>query len=178
MELTQITDYQAIAESLLIEQYKDSVNLIGVLNTKSEQANDLEQAIFEVRDSIYLDVATGAQLDIIGHVWNVPRVGLNDNEYRAAIEFKVALRISGTIPELIQILKSVYGATYVEYFPQYPAKFLIISDADINQTELESISPAGVGVFFIDPDIDETFYVDEEGSYYISEDNNFYGPEE
>lgn len=177
IELVQETNYQESALSLLMAQYSNAEKLQGILSAKSNQANDLEQAAFEVRDSIYLEDAAGTQLDIIGKIYDVSRAGMSDSEYREEIEAKIALKISGTIPEVINILKSIYSATYTEYYPQYPGKYLMITDADISQEDFEAISPAGIGVFFKETDEDGTYYVSEDGSFYVSEDNKFYGSE-
>ena len=165
------------SKNLLIEQYKNADNLKSILSAKSAQANSLEQAIFEVRDLIYLDTATGKQLDILGKIWDVPRMGMADEQYRDAIQRKIALKISGTIPEIINILKSLYSATYVEYYSQYPAKYLLITDANITQSELEAISPAGVGVIYKKVDQDETYFVFQDNSFCITETIEFLGPE-
>jgi hypothetical protein len=151
-EIEQITDYQTRALRKFLAQYKDSTNLHTIVDGKSEQLNDLEQALFEIRDLIYVDIATGAQLDILGRVWDVSRAGKNDTEYRDAIYIKISLRISGTLPEIIIILENFYGATYIEYYTKYPAKYFLLTDADISVIELERISPAGVGVIIKDKD--------------------------
>jgi hypothetical protein len=145
-ELEQITDYQQEALEVLLTQYEDSIYLRGLISGKSYQADDIEQALFEIRDLFYLDTATGTQLNVIGKIWNVNRSGRNDEDYREAIYFQISLKISGTIPEIRAILKAFYGATYILYAPQYPAKYLLLTDANISIADLERISPAGVGV--------------------------------
>lgn len=145
-ELIQITDYQAEALKVLLVQYKDSVNLQGVISGKTYQVDDLEIALFEIRDLFYLDVAEGQQLNVFGRIWNVLRDGKNDTEYREAINFQISLKISGTLPEILSVLKAFFDATYMEYYPHYPAKYLLVTDATITRTELENITSAGVGV--------------------------------
>lgn len=153
-EIEIILDYQEEALKLLLAQYKDSVKLQGLIDGKSKQIDDIELALFEIREGFYLDDAIGAQLDIIGKIWDVERKGLNDTEYRQSIYFKISLKVSGTLKEIISILKSFYGATYVEYHPQYPAKMLLLTDATASAEAIERFAPAGVKVIVKDKDDD------------------------
>ncbi|MGD9157047.1 MAG: DUF2612 domain-containing protein [Desulfobacteraceae bacterium] len=168
-EMMQETDYPQIAFNLLIQQYKESSNLMAVLEAQGLQANELEQAIFEVRDLFFLDTAEGVQLDVIGKIFNLRREGLSDEDYRDAIEIKWSLRVSGTVDEIINVLKFAYGATSVDYIPAYPAGFVLIADGTVTQDILTQLCPAGVFGFLLDDD--RCYIMDHEET--LAEDSDF-----
>ena len=65
MDIQKITDYNYNL-ILMIQQYKDKPKFKGIVEGMNDQANDLETAIFEIRDNFWLDTAEGVQLDVIG----------------------------------------------------------------------------------------------------------------
>jgi hypothetical protein len=155
-DMTQITDYSAILE-LLAEQYKTSEKMRGILDAMCISADDLEDALFEIRSQFWIDTAEGAQLDILGAVFGLERTaGLADADYREQLEFKLAnLFASGTPEDIINTIIGLYGGTFVDYSRDgLTASFNIITDATITQTQLDSISPAGVGSHLLCPLLD------------------------
>jgi hypothetical protein len=146
-EIIQKTDYSENLTNVL-EQYKDSTKLQALIDSPNISANDIEQALFEIRDEFYVDTAVGAQLDVLGIIFQVPRAGLNDTEYRTQIKLKGGLLSGSGEPEfIISVLKSLYGATSVKYYPGFPsepASYTVISDSTITEPELNIFSPAGV----------------------------------
>jgi len=151
--ITKITDYNYNLE-LFISQFQISTKLKGIIETANNSANDIEISLFEIKDEFNLDIAVGVQLDIIGIIFNLERAGMSDEFYRIAIKQKSSLAYSGEPDSIIEILKAIYEATYVEYYPSYPAKYYLITDAVVVSKTLEAISPAGVngyiGVFILD----------------------------
>jgi hypothetical protein len=146
MSIEQITDY-SVNLVLLQEQYKKSNKLIGIIEADNDQADDLEKALFEIRDEFYLSTAVGVQLDVVGNIFNVNREGMNDNDYREAIESRSTLVGSGEPEFVIKTLLSIYGATYVNYIPAYPtvpAAYYLQTDATMDIESLRTISPSGV----------------------------------
>lgn len=149
-EIQQITDYD-VNLNLILEQYKKSVNLKGILSSSNDQADDLETALFEIRDLFYLSTATGIQLDIIGSIFGESRDGDLDPAYRARIEFRASLVGSGEPEYIINVLKNQYGATFVDYYSAYPAGFYVVTDAIITNTQLENLAPSGVQAYLAEP---------------------------
>ena len=150
-EITQITDYSSNL-TLILEQYKESDLLKDLIDIMNNQADDLEQALFEIRDEFWLNVAIGNQLDILGGIFGLARKGMSDSDYRTALIGKAALITSGEPETIITLLKLLYEATYVDYwgsFPVIPAGFYLHTDAEITMQELERISPAGVQPYLI-----------------------------
>jgi len=182
-EIVRITDYYAEALELFIEQYKNSTNLQEVIRSSTLQADDLETAIFEVRDLFYIDTAEGEQLDVIGRVRNEERLGRNDNDFRAAIQLRISLKISGTIRQIQNVLISFYGATYIDYIPVYPAKVFLITDAQIPIQALTELTPAGVGILCRERNDDDNpvFGFEDDAIdnvFAVTQDLEFFGKEE
>ncbi len=143
-------DYPTIAVSLLIERFKDSEDLQKLLEIMTVAVMDLQTTVFEIDDIFVLPTATGAELTIIGNIWDVSRrldIVETDDDYRTKIEVKAVLSVSGTIPEIKKVLYTFYNATYVDYMKAYPAGYHLLTDANITQIALNSITIAGVQAF-------------------------------
>lgn len=164
-EITKITNYDDNLE-LLIQQYKDKINFVGILQALNSQANDLEEALFEIRDNFWIDSAEGNQLDIIGEIQGELRQGRNDIDYRAAIRARIVVNNgSGEFETIITALTQLLGATIVQLQNLGDAFLFIWTDLTIDLTVFNTILrfiPAGVGllitsgssnpfVFFGDP---------------------------
>jgi hypothetical protein len=129
---------------LLIEQFKDSEKFKALIDSDNARAQDIETAVFEIRTEFEIDDAVGAQLDILGQVWNEERLGMDDDTYRAAIKAKSSNQFSGEPENIFAVLISIFGATYINYRPFYPAKYYINTDVDISSENLVQFSPSGV----------------------------------
>lgn len=146
-ELIQNTNYSTNLR-LLLEQYKDKDNLKGLIDADNVQANDIEAALFEIRNLFWIATATGVQLDIIGKIMGIERKNRTDVDYAILLTAAAAIANDPTPETIISALKILYDATSVIYRPFYPAKFYLFTDATITLPELEIISPSGVGVLF------------------------------
>lgn len=142
--IDKIGDYNINLE-LMLEQWKSSEKLKGVISASMTRANDMEDAIFEVRDLMDIDNGEGLSLDYIGKVWNTDREGNDDAAYRILLKQTKAKSFSGEPESIIEILKATYGATFVQYSPEYPGKYRLVTDAFLSQSILDNISVAGVG---------------------------------
>ena len=143
-------DYPQIALSLLIERFRDSEDLKKILNITAEASMELQTTIFEIRDRFILPTAQGAELTIIGDVWDTSRrldIVETDEEYKIKISAKAVLSISGTIAEIKEVLYLFYDATYIEYITAYPAGYHLLTNATITQLGLDKITAVGVKSF-------------------------------
>ncbi len=167
--IEQITDYDVNLE-LILTQFQDSEKLKGIISSAHKSANDIEQALWEILTEMCLDNAIGAQLDIIGRVFDVDRAGQTDEEYREAIRIKASTSYSGEPEAIISILRSMFGASFVDYAPLYPGKFYAYTDLGLTSADLEKFAPAGVGALFgyAIVDYDGKFLVDEQGNKIIA----------
>lgn len=150
--MVPIASYSARVLRFMLYQYRNSDNLRGIVAASCGQADDLETALFELRDNFFLGTAAGAQLDILGEIFGVPRNGQDDAAYRTAIRLRAASQFSATPEDVIQSMFAFFGATYARYSDRtWPAAFTLETDAAITQAELEAISPAGVACYLISP---------------------------
>jgi hypothetical protein len=155
---------------LLIGRYKDSNNFKKLLNVFNKGADEIEKAMFEIRDLFWLNTAVGKQLDIIGDILNALREGRDDDEYRNYIKEIIQLLNSGAPEQIISALKSLYGFTgNIIYRHEYPAGYFIFGDYGLDNIFLQRFNPAGVKSFFAIPiaqgdlDLDEPWLVDAHG---------------
>ena len=150
-ELVKITDYNYNLEFLL-SQYADSQNFRNLLKSSSALFDDIEEALFEIRDLFFIDEATGRQLDIIGSIFFEERGGRDDADYRLAIKGVAAFTNSGTPNNIISILEDIYNVEVLDYSlpPDQPATYSIIikqnpnNERDVTASILDILSPAGV----------------------------------
>jgi len=130
MTLTKITDHaQRILDDLL-EQFKDKPNLEAILTAIGRQAQDLEDAFWQLLLDRFLPNAVGAQLDIIGRIVRRDRADLSDDVYRAILRGKIAANLSsGTHPEVLRVvelcLDSDNTGAIIEVVLEYPAAVTI-----------------------------------------------------
>lgn len=124
-----------------------STRFKGLLSAQLDRAQDLEDMLFELRAGLFLDQAIGAQLDLLGRVYNETRQGRADDEYRTGIRVKAATVVNGTPDEICIFLKLAFGFTSVAYTPEYPGAFFIEPPSGLSVKDLERISPAGIGAF-------------------------------
>jgi hypothetical protein len=123
-----------------------STNFKGVLEAHLTQGDSLEAAFEELRAGMYLDTAEGTQLDILGNVFGELRNGRTDTDYRQALRTRAAATVNGSPDEITTFLELAYGTPGLSCIPQYPAAFYI-PDSPATTTQLQTIAPAGVGVF-------------------------------
>lgn len=152
IEIVKITDYDVILE-LLIQQFKDKPNFNGILQALNAQAEDLETAIFEIRDNYWVDTAEGDQLDVLGAIQNESRLGRNDTAYRAAILARIGVNNgSGEFETIINALINLFGATVAQLKNAGNANLYIWTDLTLVETDfnkLQSIVAAGVKIYVI-----------------------------
>lgn len=145
--ITQKTDYST-GLKLFLTQYKNSTKLKGVVDSAYDRADDIELALFEIRDEYWLSTAIGDQLDVLGSIFQVSRDGDIDADYRARIQAKASLIASGEPESIISILKDIFGGTFAIYYqstyPSPPAMYYVYSDGTITIAELIAYSPSGV----------------------------------
>ena len=125
-----------------------STRLKAWIAASLSQADDLETALQELRDGLWIRTATGANLDILGRVYGESRSGRDDIAYRQAIHVRAATVVNGTPDEITTFLELAFGVPGLSIIPQYPAAFYIV-DSPATTSQLESIAPAGVGAFAV-----------------------------
>lgn len=161
MSELQIRDFSSYTD-LLPVQFKDSENLIKLLEIFLDQVEELnlsQQTL--ASESTDLEAASGYQLDLIGNLLGVRRVGLNDEDYRDAIRFGISVNTgSGTPEDVIGFLQTITKATKVRYWEHYPAcTVLETNGTNIPKaipSTLDNVTPAGVqtgGIIVVEDNI-------------------------
>lgn len=158
-DITKITDFDARILSLIIGQFQETNTLSGIIEAMNIQAQDYENAIFELRDEFWLTIAKGNQLDIIGSILGLERASRTDSEYRIALQAWINISLGSGEPEIIiSAINLLYNPNELEYIPNYPAKYYLFlwdttleESIDVNKDILDSLSPLGVEALQIEP---------------------------
>lgn len=115
-------DHVAKGIALLLQQWRTSSKLVGILATYLRIFQDLEDVTWDVINSRMLDTAVGAQLDMLGDLVGESRRGRNDIDYRAAVRLRIRVnRSQGRAVDVIDIATQGSGAP-VKY-REYPESF-------------------------------------------------------
>jgi len=127
------------------------MNLHEILKSASAQMQEISQALNDLHTLRSIENAFGLSLDGIGEIIGELRAGREDDEYRAAIKFRIGINISSGQPEtIISVTKSATEASFVQYQEIYPAKVLLTVNGGIPPSGLkiaiQKILPAGVGL--------------------------------
>ena len=121
--------------------------VVGIVRLLAEEYQRLEDAIQEMLPILDVSQMGGVNLDVIGRILNTPRkTSEADAAYRSRLLTARGFIVSGTLEQIISYLKNVYGATSITIATETTGVLVILTDAEVTQGQLESISPAGVGV--------------------------------
>ncbi len=143
MSLTQITDYSIFdggESKSLIQYFQEFDEFTGMLDVLNTQFEDLEAALFQLIEDLWLTTAVGVQLDILGEHLNLPREGRDDETYRSLLQLKAKVNAgAGTPEDLISAIVTLYGATVVNYIPDYPGKVIVEQNGTIGLFVLDDL---------------------------------------
>lgn len=104
-----ILDHKQIYKSRLLQQYRSSVNLIGLIDALIAGQGDLELVLDQLLTQRGIDTAFGAQLDIIGEIVGQPRTIVN----LAGLEFFGYVGAAGDIDGYGSLENNSVGARYI-----------------------------------------------------------------
>lgn len=95
---------------LLLEQFKDSSNIVTILALIAEMKQVLDDAVIGVGKLRLINTSTGVYLDNIGEELGVPRNGASDEDYRIVLKIRsYRTQTSGTRPQIIDMLSRFTG---------------------------------------------------------------------
>lgn len=138
--ITEINNHADLAKRRVLEQFKGSPRLLGMLDGLCINIQELENVFFDIKDNLSIFNSTGVNLDIWGDILNQPRNGLSDDtEYRIVLLAKIAQNVSqGTAEELIALLTLLTNPTKIIYSELQPAELVmtILSPTPIGSYEL------------------------------------------
>lgn len=150
----RITDHADLAVDRLLAQYKDDELMVARIRAFGAQAQEIEDALWQILDLSNLDAATGAVLDRFGVLLYQERGAMTDEEYRARLRLRIIqLQSQGTAEELIYIFKTLMRCDVVQMVEFYPADFVLLTaigaDPVLDTAEIldaiQKAKPAGVG---------------------------------
>lgn len=154
MTIATISDHKAQARARLISQYKQATNLIAILDCLNEQTQESEDAIHELFEGRWIDVAEGDVLDDFGTIVGQDRLGFDDDFYRILIYAKIGENVSqGETERVIDVYKIITRASIAQLSERYPAGVMLLSDGTINpitaqfiMERLQNVVGAGIRV--------------------------------
>lgn len=170
--MEKIESYKEEGDKYVLEQYKNSSKLRGVVDALLAQCDDLEAAFFEILGSIDLQTAIGPALDYLGDIVGVTRKpGETDDAYRTRIYQYRDLQGAPTHEGLREALHLLTGQTRIGLYPNWPAELYWVPPQaekyDLSQIVSDSMT-SGASL------VQGTFLCCEDGESYgliVLEDN-------
>lgn len=149
-----IQDYPAELRAKVYSWFRQNPRISALIEAIGTTAQAVEDEMFDVLVSSYIDTATGLSLDNIGSWYGARRGSLNDSEYRRLLRVtRRAQRSNGELPVLLDIVATAMDDPEPEAFPAYPAAFRISFTATASAALLSRLKPLvedatklGVGV--------------------------------
>jgi hypothetical protein len=146
--LAKIDNHAELALARVAEQYKNSTRLRGLIESVADQAQEIDDALWQLATERYLHSdaeiggatvnyeAVGEQLDVIGRILDESRGAFTDDEYRLVLKGKIkVLKSSGTAEELIAIFYAVEPDSTITVRTDPPAYVVVILSDPITATE-------------------------------------------
>jgi hypothetical protein len=126
---TQNTEHAAEAVSHLIQFFREGPRNQAVLESVMAQVQEVEDALWYMRNAFDVNTAVGEQLEFLGRRVGEGRQDRTDAQYRAAIRVRILVNMSeGTLPELLAICVGINPTgTYIAR-DLYPAAMSIEAD--------------------------------------------------
>lgn len=159
--LQQNTGVVDLAVERLLEQFCEKPLIEALVRPVARQMQQLEDAIWTLMFARNIDTATGAMLEDIGDLVDLPRNALSDSDYRAAIILRAfQLRAFGTSKNMFTLAQLQLGDGYnIEVLTDHSATFTFEVQEQVTQVQADRLHsliaqsvPAGVyysTVFFI-----------------------------
>lgn len=120
MSLPTPIDHVELMLNRLLSQWDDSSNIKGMIQSYAERLNGLEDVFFQLLNNRGIYTAVGAQLDIIGELFGVRRLGRIDDQYRAAILQKITTSgTDGTTEVFMDVLRTISDSSFVDFWEHH-----------------------------------------------------------
>jgi len=143
----QDTTITADALGQMLDQFDGSTNLRLLAASYLDQLQALEDAAWPLLAERGLANATGDRLDGIGEIFNVPRGGRSDTNYRLALTVEIAvLQSNGTEADLLTIAELVIqmGTPDYEFVENFPKGVTIRPIDNAVSVSLSMLAGAGL----------------------------------
>ena len=141
--------YRKTALSRLVGQFDDKPRVKALVESMVTPLEDLSADFEQLKNSRWIDTASGAQLDGCGHIVGVARISREDEEYRTAIKARILSNTSKATPrDLIEGVRFLTKPDEIQYLESYPACAILFTDGEQvpegSQTILQDIAPAAI----------------------------------
>lgn len=162
----QITDYVQRTLDLRIQQFKEKPRIAAIITALASQIQEIEAAAFQLLTQRSLFTAVGVQLDQIGNILGLARLGLSDNDYRAQLGGQILINTAqGDTERIIEIVRILTGSSFVAFHDLTPGNGEVGFDGTITQTEaifkakIDSAASAGVRLILVEGTLGNSFRV-------------------
>jgi hypothetical protein len=150
--------WDAVKE-LVLEQYKGSPNLVGLIRAVVEEsAQPLEDAAIDLHDALDIEKASGKWLDILGKLVCTSRnPGESDDDYRERVIVTTKETTAGTPDYAIKVAKILSGDPHPQYMDEATATFFVYDGPrpdgeggleqgghQLSRAQVRKLAPAGV----------------------------------
>ena len=154
-------DWKVYNKPPYFPQYLSRGDTKKLVSYDDGQLVELDRCIDKMSDQYDLDRAKGIFLDRLGKLKDEPRNGNNDDLYRLMIRLRILLdTANGSIPDIIKVIKFLYGSEIVHIVPNYPAAIIIMHDGETAPVNFNSIITQVIGAG-IGYETRELFYFNE-----------------
>ena len=156
--IANISDHIEASKRRLLQQYKDSPRITALIEILfGQQVQEIEDAAHQFYSRLDIDNAEGVQLDRVGTIVGLTRIGWEDSVYRILLKAKIGKNVShGTIEDVISVWRLLAQANEVQVVETYPAQIDLYSDTPIDGTIatfvrdlMQDVVAAGVRVDFL-----------------------------
>lgn len=143
--------HEANGVDRLLERFKGRPNFEALLRIFLKRVQHFDDVVYELYTGVWLDNATGAQLDNLGDVVGEQRLGRSDTLFRLGVRARILInRSNGKVPELLKLARLLVGdSPDITYTPQPPAAFSldiigVTSDPQTVHDLLDQMRGAGI----------------------------------
>lgn len=152
-------DHTERALDRLLSQWENSPKLKGLIKSFSEEVDELEDCLFQMLNERGIYTAVGAQLDIIGALFDIGREGRTDTQYRNAILEATGIDgQDGTTEVFMQSLRTHTGSDFVDFWEHLSGDVhALLGDGFYYNSwaDLQNNVPAGVSLrIYVDDQFD------------------------
>lgn len=139
-ELTQNTTISDDAVARLLYQFQDKTYIEGLVQSFTDQLQDIENIVFNVRDDRWIDTAEGEQLNLLGQIVGAERGGRSDDDYRNLIIAQIGRNTSkGRATDIFTIFNLLTSSDRCYLVQLFPAAIGIYADHDITALNTDDI---------------------------------------
>lgn len=161
-----ITNYFLEQKKYVLEQYKQSTKLLGVIGAALEPSDEIETALREISDDFNIDDAVGPMLDYYGLYFGIERrIGETDEQLRMRVRLGSGTEDLPTNEAIYNYFKIALGITDMILCPVWPAGLYFVLGQGMPEPNIDEVRTiaAASGVDF------------GQGTFLCCEDGEAYG---